>query len=96
MPFLDASALDTDPGGAAFLLAVFRWRPDPDQGAVGARLSPPLGPHSIRLNRGLAANARSRRPLARESAAYRLSRQGAFRLAQQPTYRVTVKTGTGA
>ena len=47
MPFLDASALETDPDGAAFLLAVLRWRPDATQGTVGGRLSPLLGPHSI-------------------------------------------------
>ena len=90
MPFLDASALETDPEGAAFLLAVFRWRPDPNRGTVGAQLGLPLGPHSIRFNRGLAANARSRRSAAR-NAGFRLPRQGSLRLSHSGPYRVTVK-----
>jgi len=90
MPFFDASALDTDPEGVAFLLAVFRWRYDPRRGKVNAHWSPLLGPHLIRFNRGLTAHGRARKPVSRASTGYRLSRQATFRLVQ-PIYRVTVR-----
>ena len=93
MPFLDASALETDSEGAASLLAVLRWRHDPRPDLVEARLSPLLGPHSIRLNRGLTASGRGRKPMTRESAGYRLSRQARFRLSEPSTYSVTISTG---
>ena len=96
MPFLDASALEADPEGAAFLLAVLRWRYNPRQGIVGGQLSPLLGLHSIWLNRGLTPNGRARKFIARESAGYRLSRQSPFYLFQPSTYHVTIKTGTRA
>ncbi|MFL5124624.1 MAG: hypothetical protein ACJ8CS_05220 [Microvirga sp.] len=96
MPFLDASALETDPDGAAFLLAVLRWRPDATQGTVGGRLSPLLGPHSIRFDRGLRASGRARKPISRENVGRPLSRQAAFRLAPPSPYHVTIKPGSRA
>ena len=94
MPFLGASALETNPEGAAFLLAVLRWRHNPRQGRVEGQLRPVLGPYSICSNGGLTANRRVRKSVARESDGHSLSRQSPFHLAQPPSYRVTVKTGT--
>lgn len=90
MPFLDASALEADPDGAAFLLAVLRWRPQPKAGAVGARFGLLLGPHAIRLDRGLTAN---RRALTRARGGYRVSRPALFQLPRPSDYRVTIRTG---
>src|SRR3954467_1563412 len=75
MPFLDASALETDPEGPAFLLAVLRWRPDPRRSQAWGRLSPLLGPHTIRFDRGLAAAGPMRRSR-RERVGFHLMRQG--------------------
>ena len=92
MPFLDASALETDPEGAAFLLAVLRWRPDPRRSQAWGRLSPLLGPHTIRFARGLAAAGLMRRSR-RERVGFHLMRQGTLRLSQPPPYRITVRAG---
>lgn len=95
MPFLDASALETDPEGAAFLLAVLRWRCNPQQGIVAGRLGPLLGPHAIRLNRGLPARRRARKNV-QASAGFAVSRQPGFRIAQPTPYQVKIGTGTRA
>ena len=94
MPVLDASALEADSEGAAFLLAVLRWRPDPRRNQAQGRLSPPLSPHTIRFNRGLAGTSRTRKLIARERDGFGLTQQSSpLRFSQAIPYQVTVRTG---
>ena len=95
MPFLDASALENDPEGAAFLLAVLRWRSNPQRSAVAGRFGPLLGSHAIRLNWGLTARGRIQRAV-RAGNGYAVSRQPRFHLGQTVPYHVTIRTGKRA
>ena len=91
MPFLDASALTTDPDGLAFLSTVLRLSGGARPGPVRARLSPLLGQHSIRFNRGLAAGSAERKAPARESGGVSLA-NGRFGLSRAGGYDIKVRT----